>query len=104
MADLNKQAESLKDNITRLGEEISAARKRRQYCDTVYQYPDETTKMRREVEEAELTARRMDAENRRLRSQLEQSKQKAKKAKIALGIVIVIVIVFIVTWIVVGAR
>ena len=94
----------MKESINSLGEEISAARNRRQYCDTVYQYPDETAKMRAEVEQAEALARKMDVENRNLRKQLAESKRKARSAKIAIGIVIAIVIAFIVTFIVVSGR
>ena len=104
LEDLNKQADALKDSIGKLGEEISLARKRRQYCDTVYQYPDETAKMHREVEEAEAAAQSMDEKNSTLRGQLAESKKKAKKAKIAIGIVIAIIVVFIITFIVVSNR
>ena len=104
IADLNKRMESLKESISSLGEELSAARNRRQYCDTVYQYPNETALMRSEIEQAEALARQMDAENDMLREQLAQSKKKAFKAKVAIAIVIVIIIVIIVAFIVVSGR
>ena len=104
LEDLNRHAEEYKENINRLGEEMSAARNRRQYCDTVYQYPDETAKMRAEVEAAEAAARQMDAENDVLREQLAASKQKARMAKVAIGIVIAIIVAFIITFIVVSSR
>ena len=102
--DLNARSSALKESMNRLSDDISAARKRRQYCDNVFQYPDETAKMRREVETAEIAARQMDAENATLREQYEQSKKKARAAKAAIATVIVIIIVFIVTFIIVSNR
>ncbi len=102
--DLSARSESLKESINRLNETISIARKRRQYCDNVYQYPEETVKMRREVEAAEAVAAQMDQENDILRDQLAQSKKKARTAKIAIGVVIALVILIIVAFIVVANR
>ena len=102
--DLKARSEALKTSMNALTDTISAARKRRQYCDNVFQYPEETAKMRREVELAEATARQMDAENAALREQLAQSKKKARSAKAAIATVVVIIIVFIVTWIIVSNR
>ena len=104
IADMNARMESLKGRINSLGEELSAARNRRQYCDNVYQYPNETALMRSEVEQAEALARQMDAKNDELREQLAISKQKALKAKIAIAAVAVIIIVIIIAFIVVGGR
>ena len=102
--ELNTRIEQLKETINDLGEKISVATKRRQYCDNVFRYPDETAKMRVEVESAEEAARQMDAENDALRARLETSKKKAMKAKIAIGIIIAIVVVFIITLVVVTNR
>lgn len=102
--DYENRMASLKESVSSLGEEISAALNRRQYCDTVYQFPDETAMMRSEIEQAEALARQMDAENDALREQLAESKQKARKAKVAIGLVIVIVIVIIIAFIVVSGR
>jgi hypothetical protein len=102
--DLSARSESLKESINRLNETISSARNRRQYCDNVYQYPEETAKMRREVEAAEAVADQMDQENDILREQLAQSKQKARTAKIAIAAVIAIIILIIIAFIVVANR
>lgn len=100
--DLEKQSDELKESINRLGEDISIARKRRQYCDTVYQYPEETAKLRESVRSDEQKMLQLDAEADDLRDRLSQSKERSKKAKIAIGaavaiiiIVIIIVIVFL---------
>ena len=104
LEDLKQQAESLKESVNKLGEDITAARKRRQYCDSVYQYPEETAKMRSEIEEAEALARQMNSENRSLRQKFEASKKQALKAKIAIGFVAVVVIVFIICFVVLSGR
>ena len=93
---LQKQSEELKDSINRLGEEISVSRKRRQYCDTVYQYPDETAKLRDSVRADEEKMLKLDAEADDLRDRLTQSKEQSKKAKIAIGIAVVVIIIIIV--------
>ena len=102
--DFEARSDELKSQISQLGETIAKARKRRQYCDAVYQRPDETAALRQDVEADEATMRQMDADNDALRAQLEQSKQKSKKAKIALGIVIVVVVIIIIAFIVTGAH
>ncbi|HAM14262.1 MAG TPA: hypothetical protein DCP91_00045 [Eggerthellaceae bacterium] len=102
--DMNKRIEELKDSIERLGETISAARKRRQYCDSVYQYPNETEKLRLSVEADEATARTMDAENETLRGKLAESKKRSRMAKLAIAAVVLIIIVAIVTFIYVSSR
>ena len=94
--DMNAKIDELKASIDRLGETISVARKRRQYCDSVYQYPDETAKLRSAVEADEQLARQMDAETDELRDQLAESKQKAKTAKIAIGAIIAVIVIIIV--------
>ena len=104
IADYNNRMAALKEDIAELGDNISAAMNRRQYCDTVYQYPDETAKMRAEIEQAEVVARQMDDENAVLREQLAQSKQKARKAKVAIAVVIVIIVVIVVSFIVLSGR
>ena len=104
LEDLEKKIEELKESVNRLGEDISVARKRRQYCDTVYQYPDETAKLRASVEADEETARRMDEENDELRDRLADSKQRSKTAKLAIAAVILIIIVLIVVFAVVGGK
>lgn len=102
--DFEARSDELKDQIAQLGETIANARKRRQYCDEVYQRPDETAALREDVEADEATIRQMDADNDALRAQLEQSKQKSKKAKIAIGIIIALIIVIIVAFVVTGAH
>ena len=102
--DLEAQIVEFKDEIAQLGEVISTARKRRQFCDSVYQYPDETASLRRDVEADEATAHRMQQENDMLRDQLEQSKAQSKKAKIAIAIVIVLVVVIVAAFVVTGLR
>ena len=94
--DLEKQSNELKESINRLGEDISIARKRRQYCDSVYQYPEETAKLRERVRSDEQKMLELDAEADDLRERLSQSKEQSKKAKIAIGIVIAIIIILIV--------
>lgn len=101
---MGEQIEELKESINRLGDAISAATKRRQYCDSVYQYPDETARLRQSVESDEALARQMDTENKELRSKLAESKKKAKTAKIAIGAVIAIVVIMIIAFIVVSVR
>lgn len=93
--DLEKQSEQLKENIARLGDAISAASKRRQYCDSVYQYPAETEKLRQTVASDEAALDRLDAENDALRNRLAESKAKSTKAKILIAAVGVFVIVLI---------
>jgi len=102
--DITSRMEQLKEAINSLGEQLTAARNRRQYCDTVYQFPNETAQMRSEVEQAEALARQMDAENEVLREQLAQSKKKARTAKRAIALVIAIIIVIIVAFVVVSGR
>lgn len=94
--DLQKQSDELKDSINRLGDEISVQRKRRQYCDTVYQYPEETAKLREAVRADEQKMLQLDAEADDLRDRLAQSKEQSKKAKIAIGVIIAIIIIAIV--------
>ena len=102
--DFEARSDELKDQIAQLGEIIATARKRRQYCDAVYQRPDETAALRQDVEADEATMQQMDEENDALRAQLEQSKQQSKKAKIALGIIIVVIIAIIVAFVVTSAH
>lgn len=97
--DFEARSDELKDQIAQLGETIATARKRRQYCDEVYQRPDETAALRQDVEADEEAIRQMDEDNDALRAQLEQSKQQSKKAKIAIGIVIAIIIIIIVAFV-----
>ena len=87
-----------------MGETISAARKRRQYCENVYQYPDETAKLRASVEADEETVRRMDEENEELRDRLADSKARSRTAKFAIAAVIAIIIIIIVAFVVIGGR
>ncbi len=94
--DLEKQAEELKESMGRLTEDISIARKRRQFCDSVYQYPEETAKMRDRVRADEQRMIELDAEAEDLRDRLSQSKEQSKKAKLAIGIAIAVVIVIII--------
>ncbi len=102
--DFEKQSEELKESINRLGDDISIARKRRQYCDTVYQYPEETEKLRQNVRDDEQRMLQLDAEADDLRERLSQSKQQSKKAKIAIGILIVLIIAIIIAFVVVMNR
>ena len=95
LEDLDKQTEQLKDEIARLGDEISAASKRRQYCDTVYQYPDETEKLRSSIAADQDSLHRLDEENDELRTRLAESKAKSLPAKVFIAVVVVIIIVFI---------
>ena len=94
--DLEKQADDLKADISELGEEISTARRRRQYCETVYQYPDETAKLRERVLADEQRMIELDEEAEELRDRLSQSKEQSKKAKIAIVALIVVIIVIII--------
>lgn len=93
--DLEKRTDELKDEIARLGDTISAASKRRQYCDTVYQYPDETEKLRNSVAADQKALLQLDMENDDLRERLAESKAKSFKAKALIAFVIVLVIVLI---------
>lgn len=102
--DLDQQIEELKESVNRLGETISAARKRRQYCDNVYQYPDETAKLRASVEADEETVRRMDEENEELANRLADSKARSRMAKFAIAGIIALIIVIIVVFVVVGGK
>lgn len=102
--DLDQQIEELKESVNRLGETISAARKRRQYCDNVYQYPDETAKLRASVEADEETVRRMDEENEELADRLADSKARSRTAKFAIAGVLLLIIVIIVVFVVVGGK
>jgi len=102
--DCEARVAELKDSIAQLGETIATARKRRQYCDEVYQRPDETAALRRDVEADEETIRQMDVENDELRSQLEQSKKQSTKAKIAIAAIIVIIIVIIAAFVITGGQ
>ena len=98
IADLEKQSEELKESVNRLGEDISIARKRRQYCDTVYQYPEETAKLRESVRADEQKMLELDTEADELRDRLAQSKEKSKKAKgaiIVVGIIVVVVVIIL---------
>ncbi len=94
--DLAQSEEELKDLIAQLGEDISAAKKRRQYCESVHLYPEETAKLRKAVaaDEKELYEMKLDYDE--LNSLLQENKSRALKAKLALGAGIVIVIVFVV--------
>ena len=94
----------MKESINRLGEDISIARKRRQYCDTVYQYPEETAKLRDSVRSNEQKMLQLDAEADDLRDRLSQSKERSKKAKIAIGIAVAIIIIAIIIAIVLMNR
>ena len=99
--DLTRQTDELKESINRLGDTISIARKRRQYCDTVYQYPEETDKLRESVLAGEQTVRQMDIENDELRDMLAQSKEKSKIAKLAIaGVVALVIVILIIVFVV----
>ena len=99
--DLPRQTDELKESINRLGDTISIARKRRQYCDTVYQYPEETDKLRESVLAGEQTVRQMDIENDELRDMLAQSKEKSKIAKLAIaGVVALVIVILIIVFVV----
>lgn len=102
--EMTERSSALKDEIARLDEEITTARDRRQYCDTVYQYPDETEQLRAKVAADEATAAKLDAEYEELNARLAESKAKAKKAKVAIGIVIAIIVVAIVAFVIVSGR
>ena len=102
--DLEKQSDELKESISRLGEDISIARKRRQYCDSVYQYPEETAKLRERVRSDEQKMLELDAEADDLRDRLSQSKEQSKKAKIAIGVVIAVIIIIIIVAVFVIGR
>ena len=100
--DLSARAEELKGSVAELAETISVARKRRQYCDMVYQYPEETAKLRESVEADEEIARQMDIENDELREQLAESKEHSKIAKIGIAAVILVIIIIIIAVFVFG--
>lgn len=95
LEDLEKRTDALKEDIARLGDTISAASKRRQYCDSVYQYPAETEKLRSSVMADEAALEQLDEENDELRSRLAESKAKSLKAKVLIGGIVVFVIVLI---------
>ena len=97
--DLEKRTEDLKAEITRLGDTISAASKRRQYCDSVYQYPAETEKLRSSVMADEAALDRLDEENDELRDRLAESKKKSVKAKVLIvGIVVFVIVLILLFW------
>ena len=98
LEDLQKQTEELKEDINRLGEVISTATKRRQYCDSVYQYPAETEKLRQTIFDDEASAEQLDLENEELRDLLAQSKAGSTKAKVVIGIIaaVIIFVIFLV--------
>ena len=100
--DLEARTVELKDEIAQLSEVIATARKRRQYCDGVYQFPEETEKLRSSVNEDQEAEQSLIAASDELRAQLQQSKEKSKKAKIAIGIVIAVIILIIIAFVVVG--
>ena len=99
LADLDRKTEELKETIARLGDTISAASKRRQYCDSVYQYPAETEKLRQAVLADEAALARMDEENDDLRDRLAQSKAKSTKAKVLIaGVVVFVILLILLFW------
>ncbi len=102
--DLEQHEADLKERIADLGEDISVARKRRQYCDAVYQYPDETAKLQRTVEEDDAELKAMEEDYRELEGLLAQSKANARKAKVAIGLVIAIIVIFVVALAVILLR
>lgn len=104
LKDLEHREAELKDFITELGEEISAARKRRTYCETVHQYPEETAKLRATVQHDEETLAEMQADFEELEDLHDQTRIRARKAKIAIGLVAIIIVIFIVALIVILTR
>lgn len=104
LEDLAQSEEELKELIAQLGEDISAAKKRRQYCESVHLYPEETAKLRKTVtaDEKELYEMKLDYDE--LNSLLQENKSRARKAKLALGAGIAVVIVFIVVLAVIFLR
>ena len=92
LEDLQQQIEELKEDVNRLGEVISTATKRRQYCDSVYQYPEETEKLRQMIADDETSAQQLDLENEELRDLLAQSKAGSTKAKVVIGIIVAVII------------
>lgn len=102
--DMEHHEADLRESIAQLGDEISAARKRRQYCDAVYQYPEETEKLRQAVaaDEEALDEMQMDYDD--LSALLAQTKADARKAKVMLGLVLAVVIVIIAVLFIVFTR
>lgn len=100
--DLEEREAQLKESIAQLGDEISIARKRRQYCDSVYSYPDETRKLRQNVEADEATLQDMQLDYDELSDLLAQTKAHARKAKAALilGAIAVVAIVCLIVFVV----
>lgn len=94
--DLEKRAGELKEAISGLVEDMSAARKRRQYFDTVYQYPEETEKLASSVRDNGAELLRLSDEADALRDRLSQSKQQSGKAKIAIGVAAAVVVIIII--------
>lgn len=94
--DMGHHEADLKESIAQLGDEISAARKRRQYCDAVYQYPEETEKLRQAVAADEDALEEMQMDYDDLSALLAQTKADARKAKAMLGLVAAIVVVLLI--------
>lgn len=94
--DLQEEETALKESIAQLGEDISVARKRLQYCEGVKLYPEETEKLRQEVQLDEQDLQDMQEEYDLLNDQLELSKSKARKAKMTLGLGIAVVVIFVI--------
>ncbi len=86
--DLEEIIKELKAKIAILGEEISSARKRKLYCESIYKNPDDTKKMNEEIQNAELTLEALKDENIILKEMLEESVERSKKAKYAFLLVI----------------
>ena len=64
----------------------------------MYQYPEETAKLRESVRSDEQKMLKLDTEADELRDRLAQSKEKSKKAKgaiIVVGIIVVVVVIIL---------
>ncbi len=104
IGDMEQHEEELKESIAQLGDEISAARKRRQYCDAVYQYPEETEKLRRTVAADEEALDEMQLDYDDLSALLARTKADARKAKVMLGLVVAVIAVLVVAAVVIFTR
>lgn len=102
--DMEHREEELKESIAQLGDEMSAARKRRQYCEAVYQYPEETEKLRRTVAADEDALDEMQLDYDDLSALLARTKADARKAKVMLGLVVAVIAILAIALVVVFTR
>ncbi len=93
--DLNEIINELKSKIALLSEEISSAKKRQAYCESIFSNPEDIKKMNKEIQNAELTLEALKDENIILKEMLDESVERSKNAKYAF-LLVVVALVFIV--------